>query len=394
MFTDSRLLPAPGSFPKPGQDISGTPWQKLMRGSEIALFFFDAKTDQILTAKGEVPESPASEYCIAYRSWYMARRVARGRVTKNPRMICALYDKRGRWLATISRQGEDRRNPGLGLAWVLFQFPLLSFLGIVIIFVASALSALYFGTAMLRWERMSLQEWNVVIAAGLLLGGALRFVLDMVRSQMVEWHARPVRQPIGSPGRDKFYQRLARTNNSSLLVPLDITFVPTTIDWPSPEKYAEWTTVLQREGFEHFGSYLIPEVSTSTDLWFNSSEDMLAEIVKHSKAGVWLSVSTCYEDWSSFGVSNKNAPPIDPHPTKKTRYLGPEANADTVIEKARNDRPLGARRPARRESRLTNYATSWRQYVEWRRARRTTAEEYKRVAESKARAKAAGMTWP
>jgi len=391
MFTDSRLLPAPGSFPKPGQDISGTPWQELMRPGEIALFCFDARSGQLVTVKGEVPESPASEYCIAYRSWYMARRVARGRVMKNPRMICALYDQRGRWLATLSRQGEDRRNPGLGLAWVLFQFPLLAFLGVVIIFAASAVSALCFGTAMLRWERLSLQEWNALLAAGLLLGGALRFVLDMVRRQMLVWHARPVQQPIGSPGREKFYQRLARTNNSSLLVPLDITFVPTTIDWPSPEKYAEWASVLQREGFEHFGAYLIPEVRTSTDLWFNSAEDMLAEIVDHSKAGVWLSVSTLYQDWSSFGVSNKNAPPIDPHPKRNIQYIGPEASAEMVIEKARNERPAGARRPARRESRLTNYATSWRQYVEWRRARGTTAEEYKRVAERKAQA--AGTSW-
>src|SRR5882757_7001377 len=127
MFTDSRLLPASGTPPKAGQDIKGTPWQEMMRASEIALFCFDARSGQLLTVKGEVPQTPVSEYCTAFRSLYMARRVAKSRVTSNPRMICALYDKRGRWLASMFRLGEDRRNPGLGLAWVLFQFPLLAF---------------------------------------------------------------------------------------------------------------------------------------------------------------------------------------------------------------------------------------------------------------------------
>jgi hypothetical protein len=60
MLIDSRLLPASGAFPKPGQDISGTLWQQYMRSGEIALFTFDAKTGQPLTAKCEVPETPIS----------------------------------------------------------------------------------------------------------------------------------------------------------------------------------------------------------------------------------------------------------------------------------------------------------------------------------------------
>jgi hypothetical protein len=393
MFTDSRLLPASGVFPKPGQDISGTIWQQYMRNSEIALFCFDARTGRPLTVKGETPQTPVSEYCTAFRSLYMARLVAKGRVTENPRMITVLYDKSGRWLVTMSREGEERRNPGLGLAWVLFQFPLLAFYGTAFILASSVFWTHWFGGEPLRWNRLSAQEWNGLIAAGLILGGLGRLVFEVARRAMVIRNTRPARQPVGSPGREEFYTRLAKTNNSSLLTPLDVTYVPSTIDWPSPEKYAEWGAALRREGFEHLGPHLIPEVRVFVDYWFNPKEDLTATIVFHPKAGMWLDVFTRYEDWSSFSVANKKPAPIDPHPTKKTLYLGPEANADAVIERARRERPNGVRRRPTRDTILSDGATSWRQYVEWRRARGTTAEEYKRVDEAKAAAKAAGTSW-
>jgi hypothetical protein len=394
MFTDSRLLPASGMPPMAGQDIQGTLWQEMMRAGEIALFCFDARSGQLLTAKGEVPQTPLSEYCMAFRSLYMARRVAKGRVTSNPRMMCVLYDKRGRWLATLSRLGEDRRNPGLGLAWVLFQFPLLAFLGTVAIFVMSTASAQWFGTEPLRWQHMTAQEWNGIFVLGLLLGGAGKLLFEWARYQMVLRHARPALQPVGSPERDALYRRLARTTNPNLLVPLDITFTATSIEWPSPEKYAAWAEVLGREGFEQFGEYLIPETRTLTEFWLNSREDLTATIVNHPRVGMWLAVSTRYEDWSSFGVANKNETGVDPHPTKRIVYVGPDADAITVIEKARRDRPAGVRRHPTRDRVLSDYATSWRQHVEWRRARGTTVDEFKRVSERKARAKAAGTPWP
>ena len=176
-------------------------------------------------------------------------------------------------------------------------------------------------------------------------------------------------------------------------MPLDVTFTPTTIDWPSPEKYTAWTELLRREGFQQLGTFLVPEAQVLADCWFHPEEDLTATIPKHSNAGMWLSVFTRYEDWSSFCVANKKPVPIDPHPTKKIVYLGPDAGGETVLEKARRDRPVGARRRPTRDNILPDYATSWRQYVEWRRARGTTADEYKRVAETKARAKAAGTSW-
>ena len=393
MFAEARLLPAAGAFPQPGQDIRGTAWQQLMRSGEIALFCFDAISAQPVTVKGEAPTTPISEYCTAFRSLYMARLVARGHVRTNPRMICALYDKTGRWLATVSREGQRRRNPGLGLAWLLLQLPLLSFLGTVLILAASVLSTRWFGTDPLRWEDMNPQELKGLFFAGFLVAATVRVGFELLRRRMVLRYILPALQPVDSPEREKFYQRLAKTNNSSLLVPLDITFTPTTIDWPSPEKYAAWTEVLRREEFEQLGPYLIPEAGVSIDFWFNSELEMNAAIANHPKAGMWLNVYTRYEDASSFGASNKNAPPVDPRPTKVTQYLGPDATAEAVIERARLGRPGGVRHRPSRDKFLSDYAAGWREDVEWRRARGTSAEEYKRVDQAKAKAKAAGTSW-
>ena len=109
---------------------------------------------------------------------------------------------------------------------------------------------------------------------------------------------------------------------------------------------------------------------------------------------MWVGAFTRYEDWSSFGVSNKkNFGLIDPHPTKKTVHIGADATAEQVINKARGERPEGVRRKVVPENLHSDYVTSWRQYVEWRRARGTTAEEYKRISERKAEAKVKGESW-
>jgi len=309
-------------------------------------------------------------------------------------MIMVLYDKRGRWLGTRSREGEDRRNVGLGLAWILFQMPLWAFLGTIAILALSELSARALGSERIHWQSMSSQEWSGLIVVGMLLGGATRLVFEYVRGRLVLYLTRSARQPVGSPGREAFYQRLARTNNSSLLLPLDITFEPTRIEWLSVEKYQGWADALRREGFELLGAYQIREVRLDLELWFQPAEDLVAEVVNHPQAGMWVGAFTRYEDWSSFGVSNKkNFGLVDPHPTKRVVHLGADATAEQVIDKSRRERPGGVRCKVVPENLLSDYATSWRQYVEWRRARGTTAEEYKRIAERKAEAKLKGEAW-
>jgi hypothetical protein len=222
MFTDSRLLPASGGFPTPGQDISGTPWQQHMRPGEIALFYFDARTGQPLTALGQVPRNQIDEYCSAYRSLYMARLVAKSKIMKNPSMITVLYDKRGRWLGTMSREGEDRRNIGLGLAWLLFQMPLCALFGTLAILALSEISARTFSSERMHWQSMSSQEWTGLIVAGMLLGGAVRLVFEYVRGRWVLYLTRAAREPVGSGGRRSINgspERTTRVCSCPLILP-------------------------------------------------------------------------------------------------------------------------------------------------------------------------------
>ena len=280
------------------------------------------------------------------------------------------------------------------MAWVLFQFPLWAFFGTLAILAVSEILARYLGTDRIHWENMSSQEWSGLVVVGMFLGGTARFVFEYIRGCLVLHLTRDARQPVGSPGREKFYKWIARTNNSSLLLPLDITFEPTTIEWISAEKHQSWSEALRREGFELAGAYQIREVRLDLELWFRRDDDLVAEVVNHPQAGMWIGAFTRYEDWSSFGVSNKkNFGLIDPHPTKKVVHLGADATVEQVIDKARRERPENVRRKVVPENILSDYATSWRQIAEWRRACGTSAAEYKWISERKAEAKAKGESW-
>src|SRR6516225_10614987 len=105
MFFFSRLLPATGALPKPGEDITGTVWQQHMRSGEVALFSYDERTGQLLKPKGDLPRMPAEEVCMIFGSLYTARLSAKNKRMVRPYTVSALYDKRGRWLATFSREG-------------------------------------------------------------------------------------------------------------------------------------------------------------------------------------------------------------------------------------------------------------------------------------------------
>jgi len=387
MFFYSRILPVSGAIPKPGQDISGTIWQQHMRSGEIALFCFDAGSGELLTSKGELPHIPVREHCMVFGSLYTARLSARGQVMTKPLMLCALYNKRGRWLATISREGETRRNPGLGLAWLIFQLPLMALYGTLVILASCAILG-----RPIRWQETSPQEINGLIAFGLLLGSAGRLLFEFGRRRLVLWHAQPALAAIGTQEREKLYRRLEKNGGSALLVPLDITLKRADIEWPSPGKYAEWAAVLQARGFVQFGAYFIPEAKGSLEFWLGCEHDLTVTIVSFPIRGMWLSAFTRYADASSFAVANKNATELDQHPSMKIVYLGPEATADAVLEEALRSRPEGVRRRPDVGNVLEDYRVAWRTYVEWRRQRGTTAEEYKRVDERRARAKAAGTS--
>lgn len=157
MFFYSRVLPVSGAIPTPGKDMPGASWQQEMRFGEIALFNFDAKSGQLLGPKARVPQLPVQEVCMVFGSRYAARVSAKGQIAAHPQMVTVLYDRRGRWLSTRSRDGETRRNPGLGLAWILLQFPLLAIYGTLAIVAFSHLTSSYLDAEPIRLGELSQQ---------------------------------------------------------------------------------------------------------------------------------------------------------------------------------------------------------------------------------------------
>ena len=379
----SRLLPLAGAVPKPGHDITGAGWQRQMRWGESALFFFEEATGNLLTSKGKPADLPIRQYCMVFRRLGPALDMAKGTVALRPHMLCAIYDRHGRWQATRSRAGEDRRNPGVGLTLLLLQFPLTALLGTLAILAGSFPFAKYFGGEPFRWEYMSFQERVAIATLGLGLGALTRFVIVIAERQWIRWYSKPALQPVGSRGRQKFYEQLARKRGKqpSMLVPLEISFQPTQVEWQSQEKYNEWTRVLEQERFQRLGQYLMPQTQVSVEFWFNSEQELTATIANYPTVGMWLAVFTRYEDGSSFNVANKNATGVDHHPAKKIVYLGTEASAQDVIKRARDGRPDGTRCRPDASNLLENYKKSWREHIEWRRSRGTSAEEYRRVDE-------------
>jgi hypothetical protein len=107
--------------------------------------------------------------------------------------------------------------------------------------------------------------------------------------------------------------------------------------------------------------------------------------------GMWLSEFTRYQDGSSFGAFNKLPTGLELPPNKKTVYLGLEANAEAVIYCVLNERPDGLRRRPSAENLLDDYKKGWKESVDWRRARGTTAEEIKRVDQLRGQPRAIGQ---
>lgn len=375
----SRLLPASGEFPRPGLDITGTRWQSLMKSGEVAVFCLDGKTGQPLRFTGEPADLPIHEYCMAHRWLGEARRTAKGRVLTKPNIVCTLYNKRGRWLGTFSKDGEERRNPGLGLALVILRFPLFALLGTLLILAGSALSARYFGTKPIRWSTLDMRERIPLVYFGLGVGGLCALFYVLLRDAFIVWYAWPAQQPIGSEGRERFYERLARRKNINLLVPAEISLVPSQNAWPAPEKYLEWRNTLAQSGFQEFGQYLIPEVKADLEFWINSRNDLTAAVVHIPTRGMWISAITRYADGASFEVANRESTGLNPHPTKKILCLGASATASEVLAKSLLDRPDQPFHSPTPENVLTDYRNSWREYVVWKRSRPTTAQEYKNI---------------
>ena len=374
-----RLLPLRGSIPTPGNDISGTPWQELMHPKEVALFCFDAKSGRPLKLNGEAPETPISEYCMAYRDRLYAKQVSRGAVSLHPQMVCAVYNSKGKCLETISRHGVRRRNEGLGLALLLLQLFLLAVLGLAGIVAGSELYAAAKHTHPPNWASLSPANWSSLAEMGMFLGACAWLLVRGFHLAAIYLHGRPARQAFSSAGREGFYRQLVREKGPNLLVPRDITFQRCVIDWQRPEKHREWAAELGQNAFQLYGQYLIPEVKVEVEFWINSAENITAEIINHPSKGMWFSAFTRYQDCSSITASARFPSELDPHPAKKIFYLGSLAAVTEILDRLRAERPSAGQLQPTEENTLPLYRKGWSDYMDWRRSRGTSLEEYKRI---------------
>ncbi|MGZ4813914.1 MAG: hypothetical protein ACXVZV_00795 [Terriglobales bacterium] len=389
----SRLLPAYNAFPTPGQDISGTEWQQLMRPGEIALFCIDSRTGQplrIFTA--DPPKVPMHHHCSVFRSLYHARLAVKGCRMSRPNTSYLLYDKGGRWLETHSPAGVDRRNPGLGLALLMLHYPAMALIGTLLVLAVSTWLRPTHPELYIDWRELSPQQWVSWTFVGTGVGALLWAVGYGIRLVITWYIISPATQPLGSPKRDRFYRQLARAPKPhNPLVPLHITFERKSFEWPSLEKHTEWSTALHRDGFEPLGQYLIPEIKTELELWLNRSEGLMACIANHPLKGMWVDVFARYADGRSMTAVNKNGHGLDPHPKRRIDYIGPQATAEHVIQHARSNFGAEGRLHPTEPQVIEGFKKNWTEYVQWRRERGTTAEEYKRVAHIRAAEKTAGQ---
>jgi len=386
----TRILPAAGAIPKPGEDLTAPAlWKDYMRAGEVALFCFDEATGELRNMRGVAPRSPFLQICTAVRSYFIARQLAQGLVLLHPEMFCVLYKKNGKWLETQTRTSLRRCNEGFRRALWLLQLLALTVAGLLVVLAASQVLQ----PKPVGWRDLASPAGFPLALLGLVLGVSTKYLVEQLR---ISWWARQSKaalEPLGSPGREPFYRELAK--NPNLLVPLEITMQPTTITWPQPSQHEDWACALEENKFAPAGQYVIAETRTDLEFWLNPDEGVTACMVNHPSRGMWLSVFTRYEDESSFAVANKDWPGLDPHPAAKIVYLGPEASAQQVLETLRSQRPLGTRHAPTQKNFLEDYKKGWRKQIEWRRARGRTPEEIKRIDERRAaREKAASQTKP
>lgn len=365
-------------MPKPGEDISGTEWQRLMKRGETVLFCLDP-TGRLLKMDGEVPENPICEYCMAFKSRFHAELTARGTVIRHPHVSCTLYDRRGRWLATYWNGGSRLRNEGLRLTWLLLQFPITAILGLGIIATIDVLSSLYRHLPVMQWE-LDRNSAPALIFGGLLVGAIVRGAVHMVRLESIRRGAGPALARPGSPEREKFYKKL---NRHSVLVPEEVRLTPSEVQWPHPEKHEAWTRALSDHGFMRVGQYTISEAGADLDVWLHVDNGLTAAVSNVKSRQMWLAAWTQYTDGSSFTIANKNSTGVDPHPQRTCVDIGPDQPAEEVLRQALALRPPGEYVKFKPEDVVPNYIRRWKEYIQWRRQRGTSVDEFRRIDEQR-----------
>jgi hypothetical protein len=379
----SRLIGIRGAAPVPGEDAPNAPWREAMRAGEVAVFCFD-RDGRSINPTGKKAQTEMLEVALAFRSRFAASLMMRG-VQKKYTATVAMYDKRGRWLETRSAEGVRLRNETLEYTKRVLQYPFAVACGIFFLIGMILVRARYFGGFPLDWTGMTPSERGSIVVWGGLLGLITRWVLYVVRLFWIKAAVMPALAPMGSAQREEFYRQMERRKNDTL-TPLDAELQVVEIPWPDREQHATWAKDYERLGFELVGSYRVLQTVSFVELYVNPEKSLTGTISYASlgSAGMWVDMTTRYEDGLLFSVVAKESAGLDPHPKRKSVRLPRTATIDEVFQKMMSERPQGPMLRVSRELVIPRFKQSWREYVEWRRQRGTTAEEYKRIDERRA----------
>ena len=372
-----RLVPVAGACPTPGKDATGAPWLGAMRGREVALFCFDAATGTPLSSARASAGAPAQPCAVVYANRVTADAMMRGIVARDPRLRVALYDRRGRMLATAVRGSIDERRMPLGMPLPMVRLVLTIAALAAGFLTASYLFAARGGGRLAGWPVLSPWQRIALVAAGVGFGASV--VLGLVRDWLAlrAWRSGSVLPAFGTPQRERLYEKLAQRPIAQL--PAEITLEPAEIRWSDAARYGAWAKALGAARFERLGGYRIPELGVFIEFWLDGADELTATVIDHPRAGLWLSATSRYDDGTAYSVANRAAPGTDQNPKFRTDYIGADASAEDVIAHARDDRPPGPRRRPTPDNALEDYRIAWEQGVRWRSQRGVTAEEYRRA---------------
>ena len=380
----SRVIGIRGAAPVPGEDAPNAPWREAMRPGEVVIFTYD-RDGRPINPTGKKAGSEMLEVAVAFRSKFSARLMMRGSHKRYPGVTVAMYDGRGRWLETRSGEGVRHRNEILEYSKYVLQFPLAVACGIFFLVAAIVVRAKYFGGLPLDWSGMVPSERGEIVLWGALLGLVGRGVWFYIRLQMVKAAVTPALSPMGSKEREVFYKQMER-RKSDFLTPLEPEFDAAEIPWPDYQQHDAWAQEYTRLGFECAGSYRIAKTPTFVEFYVNAEKDLSGTISYGTtlNVGMWVDMTTRYEDGLLFSVVAKESAGLDPHPQRKSVRLPRTATVEEVFQKMLAERPQGTMVKVSREQMLPLFKKSWREYAEWRRQRGTTAAEYKRIDERRA----------
>ncbi len=382
----SRTIGIGGVYPVPGQDLQAAPWMELMKAGEYAVFYFD-RAGQILQPTGEKAPAPMHEICLVFHDKKAARLVMRGARMMIPGVTVAMYDKRGRWLETQNREGVRRRKEDLDFALFMLQIPLLTALGTILL-GGSTLYSIVRHQEPIDWQRFTINQWLGSVIIGLFIGAFLKLLWTAGREAYIVRASRGGRAPMGSKERDQFYKQLEKAK-SVTSTPLDVELERTEIAWPDSALHDAWAASLNSLGFEPAGSYNIVRSPSCIEFFIHPAHRITANCTLGPRADMWTEMVTRYEDGTAFIVSAHESPGLDPHPKRTTVRLPRTATVEEILQKMLAERPQKPMEIPQKDEVVTRFKKSWREYMEWRRAKGTSAEEYKRVDQKRVARKAA-----